>query len=109
MNALSQSCDTVDLRGAAALLGRSYSWLQRSWRGLDAFPAPYVGGGPGGRPRWSVLALKAWRDGVRPANPASPRLIAAVGVAARPRARIASATPGSSSVRCGAGDRSGIW
>lgn len=59
----------LDLAGAAARVGRSYSWLQRNWRTLthgasgQPFPAPYIGAELGGRPRWTAAAIDAWKAG----------------------------------------------
>lgn len=67
----------VDLHGAAALVGRSYSWFQKHWRDLrhegtgEAFPRPYIGGGRGQKPRWIRAAIDAWKLGA--AAPAGPQ------------------------------------
>lgn len=58
----------VDLAAAAALLHRSYSWLQRRWRGLVAtagFPAPFVGAARGASPWWRAAEIEAWKAGAR--------------------------------------------
>lgn len=61
----------VDLAGAAALVGRSYSWFARHWRTLthpatgEPFAAPYIGAEPGSRPRWVREAIEAWKAGGR--------------------------------------------
>lgn len=67
----------ADLRLAAVLVHRSYSWLQRNWRTLtnaagQPFPAPYIGGQPGQRPWWRTAAIEAWKDGAAPAVQAAP-------------------------------------
>lgn len=57
--------DALNLHGVAALLGVSYSALQRSWRTLDGFPPPYLGGGKGERPRWARQAVVDFMNGRR--------------------------------------------
>ena len=57
--------DVLDLHGVAALLGVSYSRLQRSWRTLDGFPPPFLGGGKGERPRWARQAVLDFINGRR--------------------------------------------
>ncbi|MFN4288937.1 MAG: hypothetical protein ACK4E3_10635 [Brevundimonas sp.] len=56
---------SVGLRQAAHLLGRSYDWLQRHWRTLDGFPRPVLGASPRARPLWPAWAILDWRDGRR--------------------------------------------
>lgn len=46
----------------AERIGRSYDWFRRHWRSLPDFPAPYLGGGPGERPRWSDTAIEAFMN-----------------------------------------------
>jgi hypothetical protein len=49
----------LDVTAAAALLGRSASWMRKHGRTLPGFVQPT---GQGGRVRWSRAALLAWRD-----------------------------------------------
>jgi hypothetical protein len=70
--------DDVDLHTAAAILHRSFWWLQRNWRTLEhpasgeLFPRPFVGGERGQRPWWRRAAIEAWKDGAAaPGNPGS--------------------------------------
>lgn len=59
----------LDLAGAAAVIGRSYSWFQRHWRTLRhprtdaAFPQPFLGALPGQRPLWLRADVEAWKAG----------------------------------------------
>lgn len=84
--------EDVDLHGAAALLNRSYDWLQRRWRTLPGFPPPFTGAEPRGRPQWrrvDVLSYKAgrrWSPGPGPAAgvDAPPKPPAAVAPPASP-------------------------
>ena len=57
--------DALDLHGVAVLLGVSYSQLQRTWRTIDGFPPPYLGGGKGERPRWARQAVIDFMHGRR--------------------------------------------
>lgn len=63
----------VDLHGAALLVGRSASFLQKKWRTLThgetgaPFPRPYIGAGKGQQARWTVAAIEAWKAGAAPA------------------------------------------
>lgn len=49
----------LDAAEAAALLGRSPSWVRKRGRSLPGFCQPT---GHGGRVQWSRAALLAWRD-----------------------------------------------
>ena len=51
----------LDVAQAAALLGRSESWVRKRGRTLPGFVQPT---GQGGQVRWSRVALLAWRDGL---------------------------------------------
>jgi hypothetical protein len=51
----------LDAQAAAALLGRSESWLRKRGHTLPGYVQPT---GRGGRVRWSRAALLAWRDGL---------------------------------------------
>jgi len=56
----------LDLHGAAARLGCSYSWLQKNWRRLvrdEGFPSPHLGDRKHGRPRWGADVLDRWQEG----------------------------------------------
>lgn len=64
--------DALDLHGVAARLGVSYSQLQRTWRTIDGFPPPYLGGGKGERPRWARQAVIDFMHGRRWAATEAP-------------------------------------
>lgn len=57
--------DVLDLRGVAARLGVRYGWLQKNWRTTPGFPQPFLGAGPGERPRWWLGAIEAFKSGRR--------------------------------------------
>ena len=64
--------DALDLHGVAVQLGVSYSQLQRTWRTIDGFPPPYLGGGKGERPRWARQAVTDFMLGRRWAATEAP-------------------------------------
>ncbi len=57
--------DVLDLHGVAGELGVTYGWLQRSWRTVPGFPPPFLGAGPGQRPRWALAAIRDFKTGRR--------------------------------------------
>lgn len=57
--------DVLDLRGLAAQLGVSYATVQTGWRSLPGLPPPFIGGGKGQRPRWSLQAVQDFKAGRR--------------------------------------------
>jgi len=57
---VSESDGLLDAAEAAALLGRSESWVRKRGRSLPGFCQPT---GHGGRVRWARAALLAWRNG----------------------------------------------
>lgn len=70
------SGDALSLRATALELGVTYDWLQRHWRTLPGFPRPYLGAGPGERPRWwrqAILDFKAGRRFAPAEAPPAPR------------------------------------
>lgn len=75
--------DVLDLHGVAVQLGVTYGWLQRSWRTIPGFPPPYLGAGPGQRPRWALAAITDFKAGRRwaPADAAPVALSARFRVA----------------------------
>lgn len=57
--------DVLDLHGVAAALGVKYGYAQANWRSIPGFPPPFIGAGPGQRPRWSAQAIADFKAGRR--------------------------------------------